>query len=327
MNGAATRGMKLDDNVVRSMARAKVFKENVAPINSVDFTTSGDWAVTTSDDDSIRVYNCLAGTLHRTLYSKKYGCSTARFTHHSNNIIYASKNGWDETIRYHSLHDNRYLMYFKGHRESVVSLSMSPSNDTFLSGSVDKTVRMWDLRTPLCQGLLRSTGPPAVAYDPDGLVFAVSYSNAMRLYDPRSFDNGPFATFIIEGPRFESSHIKFSPDGKNLLLATNEKLVVVLDAFNGDQRHTFTNLTNNYSIIQEASWSPDSQYILAGSSDGTIHVWSVITGNEVAVWEGHPGPVSVVKWSPRASLVASGCTNLVLWLPTPPTSDQQQQHT
>ena len=28
---------------------------------------------------------------------------------------------------------------------------MSPVDDTFLSGSLDKTIRLWDLRSPNCQ--------------------------------------------------------------------------------------------------------------------------------------------------------------------------------
>ena len=90
---------------------------------------------------------------NKTILSKKYGVDLPRFTHKSTSIIYASTKE-DDTIRYHSLHDNKYLCYFKGHVERVVSLEMSPTDDGFLSGSLDRTVRLWDLRTPHCRGLL-----------------------------------------------------------------------------------------------------------------------------------------------------------------------------
>lgn len=73
-------------------------------ITSVDFDDTGEWCVTAGEDETIQVYDCkrgkyapcfLKGALlmcrhSKTLYSKKYGVHLARFTHHSQNVIYAS---------------------------------------------------------------------------------------------------------------------------------------------------------------------------------------------------------------------------------------------
>ncbi len=68
----------------------------------------------------------------------------------------------------------------------VTSLCMSPKNDTFISTSVDKTVRLWDLRTPTCQGLLELECQATAAYDQQGLVFAVgAEAGIIKLYDAR----------------------------------------------------------------------------------------------------------------------------------------------
>ena len=40
-----------------------------------------------------------------------------------------------------SIHDNKFLKYFTGHTAKVVSLSLSPVDDTIISSSLDKTVR------------------------------------------------------------------------------------------------------------------------------------------------------------------------------------------
>ena len=37
----------------------------------------------------------------------------------------------------------------------MVSLSVSPVDDTILSGSLDRTARLWDLRAPDCLGLMQ----------------------------------------------------------------------------------------------------------------------------------------------------------------------------
>ncbi len=41
--------------------------------------------------------------------------------------------------------------YFRGHNKRVVTLCMSPTDESFLSGSLDKTIRLWDLRSANCQ--------------------------------------------------------------------------------------------------------------------------------------------------------------------------------
>ena len=63
--------------------------------------------------------------------------------------------------------------YFSGHTGKVVSLSMSPVDDTVITSSLDKTVRLWDLRSPSCVGVLQCLGRPVASFDPEGLIFAV----------------------------------------------------------------------------------------------------------------------------------------------------------
>ena len=76
--------------------------------------------------------------------------------------------------RYLSLHDNKFIRYFTGHTKKVISLQMSPVDDTFMSGSLDNTVRLWDLRSPTCAGLMNVNGKPVCAFDPEGNQHTVS---------------------------------------------------------------------------------------------------------------------------------------------------------
>jgi WD40 repeat protein len=67
-------------------------------------------------------------------------------------IFFISPAGWltIDTIRYLSLHDNQYVRYFKGHKDKVTQLEVSPTDDMFISASRDHSVRLWDLRSPNC---------------------------------------------------------------------------------------------------------------------------------------------------------------------------------
>ena len=105
-----------------------------------------------------------------------------------------------DAIRYQSLDDNRYIRYYAGHKHLVTCLQMSPKNDTFLSASLDKTIRFWDLRSPNCQGLVNTSHSPIAAFDPEGLIFATgNNSEIIQLYDLRSFDKVSVCKIIFYG--------------------------------------------------------------------------------------------------------------------------------
>ena len=53
--------MKLSDNCVKAFRVAKVFRENSDKINSMDFSPNGETLISSSDDDSVVIYDCLEG--------------------------------------------------------------------------------------------------------------------------------------------------------------------------------------------------------------------------------------------------------------------------
>ncbi|XP_078431075.1 transducin/WD40 repeat-like superfamily protein isoform X2 [Wolffia australiana] len=241
------------------------------------------------------------------------------FTHHPSCVICSSRRNMEskESLRYISMYDNRCLRYFKGHKEKIVSLCMSPVNDSFMSGSLDHTVRLWDLRVNACQGLMRLRGRPTVAFDQQGLVFAVAMeAGAIKLFDSRSYDKGPFDTFFVGGDTAEVCDIKFSNDGKSMLLTTSNNNIYVLDAYGGDKRCGFGMEPSEKATI-EATFTPDGQYVLSGSGDGTLHAWNVNTRNEVACWSSHIGVAGCLKWAPRRVMFAAASTSLTFWIPNP----------
>ncbi|VDM57721.1 unnamed protein product [Angiostrongylus costaricensis] len=174
-------------------------------------------------ENSMRVRGSLSLLM---VNSKKYGVDLIRFSHNTSNAIHCSTKV-DDTIRYLSLHDNKYIRYFPGHTKKVICLSMNPADDTFLSGSLDKTIRLWDLRSQNCQGLMQVNGKAIAAFDPEGLIFAAGINNEqVKLYDLRSFDKGPFTTFKLEAERFcEWTGMTFSPCGKYIMINTNGTVI------------------------------------------------------------------------------------------------------
>jgi len=253
----------------------------------------------------------------KTLNSKKYGVDLIRFTHATNTVIHSSTK-IDDTIRFLSLHDNKYIRYFPGHVRKVITLSMSPVDDIFLSGSLDNTIRLWDLKSANCAGLMHLNGRPVANFDPEGLIFGAGITSEMiKLYDLRSFDKGPFSTFQLPKEKdCEWTGLKFSADGKTIMLTTNGNIIRLIDAFTGQLKHTLSGFTNTKNMPIEASFSPDAQFVFCGASDGRIHCWNAETGNRVCtlVSDSMSGQ-TIVAMNPKFMLLVSASNQLIFWLP------------
>lgn len=200
----------------------------------------------------------------------------------------------------------------------VLSLDFSPVDDTFLSGSLDNTVRLWDLRSPECEAIMRCYGPrnrPYVAYDPMGMIFATTSSQSIKLFDLRKLDNGPFSTIKVDAP-YDFTSLKFDESGKNLLLTTSHSSLFIFDSFNGTRLHSFTDYKNENTSYIGACFSPNCKYVFSGSEDGTVHCWDLDSGNKVRTWnQVHAGPIRCIAWNPKSMMMASSCSNLAVWMP------------
>ena len=253
----------------------------------------------------------------KTINSKKYGVDLVCFTSHPTTVIYSSRNGWDESLRLLSLHDNKYLRYFKGHHDRVVSLSLCSRKECFISGSLDRTVLLWDQRAEKCQGLLRVQGRPAISYDDQGLVFAIAFGGYIRMFDARKYEKGPFEIFSIGGDISDANTVKFSNDGRLMLLTTADGHIHVLDSFRGTLLSTYNVTPVSCNSTLEASFSPEGMFVISGSGDGSIYAWSVRSGKEVGSWRSataDTGP-PVIKWAPGSLMFATGSSELSFWVP------------
>ncbi|CAI9107187.1 OLC1v1006490C5 [Oldenlandia corymbosa var. corymbosa] len=225
-----------------------------------------------------------------------------------------------------SLHDNKYLRYFKGHHDRAVSLSLCSRTDCFISGSLGRTVLMWDQRAEKCQGLLRVQGRPATAYDDQGIVFTIAYGGYIRMFDARKYEKGPFEIFYVGGDMSDANVVRFSNNGRLMLLTTSDGYIHVLDSFHGTLLSTYKVTPASSVSTLEAAFSPDGMFFLSqddftgfyywvGSGDGSVHAWSVRSGKEVTSWLSNDMEPPVFKWALGSLMFAKGSSKLSFWIP------------
>ena len=106
----------------------------------------------------------------------------------------------------------------QGHKNSVTSVAFSPDGKYIVSGSSDKTIRMWDAQT----GKLVSDPfeghtdqVTSVAFSPDGkYIVSGSSDKTIRMWDAQT---GKLVSDPFEGHTDLVASAAFSPDGKYIV--------------------------------------------------------------------------------------------------------------
>ncbi|KAJ3110346.1 WD repeat-containing protein 82 [Phlyctochytrium bullatum] len=323
-------GQTLTDVRLESFKISKIFDEHESKkVNSLDFDNSGELCLSVGDNDSLVIYDCIKGEVKKTSYSKKYGCACGRFTHKSTNVLHASTKD-DHAIRYLSFHDNKYIRYFKGHTDRVTCIEMAPNDDKFISAAKDGTVRLWDLRTPTEEGIIKGLqGKSCAAYDTSGLVFAVGTParSEIRLYDSRYPGKGPFYVadpykgstrpYMPAGCALEWTSMRFSNCGKHLLLTTNAGSHLLLDAMELSRRATLAVLGGEdvAGLEMDACFTPDGGFVLGALGDECkISVWTSDGATPLKPLDGHRGVAPhLIAFNPRYHLIASAQQKVAFW--------------
>jgi WD40 repeat protein len=65
--------------------------------------------------------------------------------------------------------------------------------------------------------------------------------------------------------------------------------------------------------VSAVAWSGDGRLLASGSSDGTVQVWEVASGNVVFTYRGHFTGVNSVVWSPDGERIASASYDVHVW--------------
>gem|GEM_PF-2707143 len=156
----------------------------------------------------------------------------------------------------------------KGHEKPVRSLAVSGNSRWLVSGSEDRTVRVYDLKA----------GYPAAEQ------------------------------IVLKGHELAVNSVAISPDGRWLATGGRDSILRVWDMQNRQNAAAPIELQEHEGWISTLAFSPDGRWLASGSFDNTIRLWRITTVNqpEVAhVLTGHVSRILSVEFSRQGNQLVS----------------------
>ena len=177
---------------------------------------------------------------------------------------------------------------FMGHEGIVNAVDTSRTSPKLsVSGSDDKTAKIWDARTKgHVSSFEHSFQCTAVAYGGDGnTVYTGGIDNCITVWDMRTQS----MSMKMKGHNDTITCLSLHPKGTHLLSNSMDETLKTWDVrpFVEDEgkRHckTFTGGTHNAEKgLLNCAWSSDGTMVTGGSADKVVHIWDELSTEEVS---------------------------------------------
>ncbi|CAD8117230.1 unnamed protein product [Paramecium primaurelia] len=163
------------------------------------------------------------------------------------------------------------------HRGCVNSVCFSPDGNTLASGSNDKSLRLWNVKTGQQKAQLdgHQYQVHAVCFSPNGNTLASgSNDKSIRLWDVKTGQQKA----KLDGHSRTVLSICFSPDGNTLASGSGDQSLSLWDVKKKQQK---AKLEGHSGTVWSVCFSPDGNTLASGSVDNSIRLWDVKTGYEI----------------------------------------------
>jgi len=281
----------------------RTFSGHTSNVNSVVFSPDGRRALSGYDDGTVKLWDMASGR------------EVAYFSRsHASNIVSKESN-------FRFFGGMLYSAFLKDNR--ITSVAFSPDGKQALSGSNDRTVKLWDVASEELRTFSGHKKPVnSVAFSPDGKqALSGSDDQMVKLWDVSS--GREIRTF--EHPSIVTS-VAFNYDGKKILTSSLGK-IILWDVASGLEINT---IESDFLYKTSLALSPDDKQILHSkysfssstkdntiifSKDYTIKLRDVETGKEIRTFSGHTDEINSVAFSPdgRQALSCSLDKTIKLW--------------
>jgi WD40 repeat protein len=160
------------------------------------------------------------------------------------------------------------LIWCKGHETAPTCAAFSPDNVVLVTGSPDKTARLWDAATGEARHTLsgHTEAVLTVAFSPDGKLVATGGKDGLvKLWDVKTGKE----TASLKGHTVVRS-LAFAPDGTVLASGGEDETVRLWDVKTGAEQAV---LKGHKGTVDTVAFSRDGSLLASGADDKTVRLW------------------------------------------------------
>lgn len=187
---------------------------------------------------------------------------------------------------------------------TVASADLSPNGELMVTGSWDRSAKIWDVATGKAirkldgvhQGFINS-----VEFSPDGKhILTASDDSTARLWDVAT---GKTVEPLFQGHTGRIFKAQFSSDGSKVLTTSGDKSARIWDARSGQSLVTLEG--HRWGVLC-GQFSADANKVITGSADDQAIVWDARSGEVLLKLAGHTSSVTGVAFSPDGKRALTG---------------------
>jgi serine/threonine protein kinase len=172
------------------------------------------------------------------------------------------------------------LRTLTGHTDWVKAVALTGDGRRALSGSTDKTLKLWDLETGQCLRTLtgHKAGVNAVALSGDGrrALSGGTSKTPLKLWDLATRKK---CLRTLTGHTAEVTAVALSGDGRRALSGGRDHTLKLWDLETGECLHTLTGHTRSVNAV---ALTGDGRWALSGSEDKTLKLWDLAAAGAYA---------------------------------------------
>ncbi|KAM3931692.1 autophagy-related protein 16-1 isoform 2-T2 [Leptodactylus fuscus] len=277
------------------------FDAHDGEVNAVRFSPGSRLLATGGMDRRVKLWEVIGDKCEAkgSLTGSNAGITSIEFDSAGSYLLAASN---DFASRIWTVDDYRLRHTLTGHSGKVLSAKFLLDNARIVSGSHDRTLKLWDLRNKVCIKTVFAGSSCNDIVCTEQCVMSGHFDKKIRFWDIRT-------ECIVRELELQGriTALDLNPERTELLSCSRDDMIKIIDLRANAVRQTFS--AQGFKCGSDWTrviFSPDGRFVAAGSADGTLHFWNVMTGKvEKILGKQHSSSINAVAWSPSGAYVVS----------------------